>query len=185
MPCSFDSLLSITFDAGDLNKISFLDLLLHIVEGELVYSTYRKPLNTYNYTPANSNHPNAVFDGIVMKELCRLHRTNSTHDSFLGQLQFFQARLKDRGYNLPRVRHICEKFFNTDARSNGSAVAAPKARIIPFRLPYSHDANSLHIGQILRRHAHLLPHNILVRLKFIVCFLATPNLFRERFKRFI
>ena len=37
--CSFDSLLSITFDAGDVNKISFLDLLLQIVEGELVYST--------------------------------------------------------------------------------------------------------------------------------------------------
>ena len=56
---------------GSVNT-TFLDLSISRLGSLFVYSTYRKPLDSYAYLPFSSNHSLAVKSGIVATECCRL-----------------------------------------------------------------------------------------------------------------
>ena len=66
-------------DAEPGNKTTFLDLSL-CISGGLTFSTYRKPLATYCYTPWDSCHAPQVKLSIVSCEAVRMLRTNSKEE---------------------------------------------------------------------------------------------------------
>lgn len=64
LKCSFGSLkLNIVY--GD--KINFLDLFIYLnkLTGNLVFSIYYKPTNTFCYLSVLSNHPDFIFENII------------------------------------------------------------------------------------------------------------------------
>ena len=86
--------------------VVFLDLDINIQGCSLVYSTHRKELATYNYTPYDSNHSVHTLLGIVATEAIRILRTNSHEDTFRFQRDIFVGKLKLRGFDLVQVRRI-------------------------------------------------------------------------------
>ena len=78
--------------------LSFLGLLLVLQDAHVSYSTFRKPLNSYCYIPADSNHACSVRRGIICTELIRLLRTNLGWDAFYHQVCVFINELKLRGF---------------------------------------------------------------------------------------
>ena len=83
---------------------NFLDLQLGVKpateshRAEVDYQLYRKPLNIYNYIPANSDHPRAVCKSIVHTEAIRLLRTCKKHAPYEKQCGFFASALSRRGH---------------------------------------------------------------------------------------
>ena len=97
----FEAGIVITHDADeDPLCVHYLDLLIKIDRNSFSYATYRKPMNSYSYTPANSCHPPTVFDAVIATELCRLDRTCLQDYDFQSQCTFFFAKLGLRGYSL-------------------------------------------------------------------------------------
>ena len=85
----FDRSINITCDDEEGSKrTSFLDLDLRLGVGIIHNSTFRKPLNNYQYLPRDSNHPKCTFDAVVCTELFRLLRTNRVEEDYLWHRSF-------------------------------------------------------------------------------------------------
>ena len=106
---SFDEDIAVTNeDCEDGRHASFLDVFISIHVGFFTFQTFRKPLCSYCYTPANSCHNPSIFRAIVKTELIRLLRTNSEEGTFLYHVEFFVGKLLRCGYALPMVREIVD-----------------------------------------------------------------------------
>ena len=87
---SFHPNIVCTNDGTEGNKaVTFLDLDICILGNKLAFSTHRKPLASYAYTPFDSNHSSATLLGIVATEAVRLLRTNNSQHTFDKQRCFF------------------------------------------------------------------------------------------------
>ena len=70
------------------------------------YSTYRKPMCTYDYLPFVSCHSNNTKLGIFKGEVLRLVRTNMFQDSPEKDVGFTFNKLVDRGHDRDALRKI-------------------------------------------------------------------------------
>ena len=59
-----------------------------------------------------------------------------------------------------------------------------KSVMIPFKMPFSPGALEINLGAIFRQHLASLSMRLQEKVRFIVCFTTTPNLFRIRYNRF-
>ena len=175
---AFEAGLIITHDNDeDPKHTHFLDIDLDISRDVLDHAVYRKPLNTYNYTPANSCHARQTFDGIVATELNRLSRICKCKTRYDAEVLFFFDKLHQRGYDINKCFEILSQL--------SPAVAAPSDRVlVPFKFPYSPNAHKLRTSFFWNKHVHLLPESLRRRMRFIHCNTASPNLFRLRYARF-
>ena len=174
---SFEDGILITHDSSeDPLCVHFLDLTIDIQNSHLRYATYRKPMNAYAYTPANSCHPQSVFDAVVATETCRIARTCSEIEDFNSQVMFFIRKLGLRGYS-------AEQCFKIASRQSGQPNKQSRL-LVPFKFPYSPAVQSLRTSFFWSKHAHILPAEIRNGLRFIHCHQASPNLFRLRYNRF-
>ena len=183
---SFDPLINCTQDGLEADdRVSFLDLDIDYSGGKLVYSTFRKPLATYNYTPADSCHPGATLLGIVATESVRLLRTNSTCEKFNFQRNFFASKLKLRGYNLKDVRKIFHKYpWHRRKEIIKPKRAVAVKGIVALKLPFSHFAVDIRASNIFRSYEHLIPSKVRSSLRPLLVWETSPNLFRLRYSRF-
>jgi hypothetical protein len=180
----------VTHDAEDNNAwhTSFLDLDINLSNGSLSYSTFRKPANTYSYTPFNSAHPIGTFRGIVSTELFRLLRTNQYRDSYESQCGFFLQKLRYRGY----PAEFCVPtfaLFPLDSKfeilNKSSRKPDQKLKNISFRIGYCFGMQHVGITRCLYDCAFLLPSEILCKIKFITSDIIAPKNFRSRYDRFL
>ena len=176
-----------TNDGTEGNKaVTFLDLDICILGNKLAFSTHRKPLASYAYTPFDSNHSSATLLGIVATEAVRLLRTNNSQHTFDKQRCFFIGKLKLRGFDIKQVRRILAKY-PWSAREKllmPTACRSSKKTIVPLKLPYSPSIPKLDASAVFRSHEHLLPDNIRAQLRPLVAMQTAPNLFRLRYSRF-
>ena len=92
------------------STVNFLELVLRFVGRSVLFETYRKPLCSYAYTPADSCHPKATFGGIIRTELHRILLTNALESSFMYHVEFFVGKLVKCSYGLNNIRSIVNKF---------------------------------------------------------------------------
>ena len=182
--------ITVTHDADEDSKhVHFLDLWMHLDKEKIHFATYHKPRCLYMYTPFNSCHPLNVKRGIVMTELTRLLRTNSSEASFnLNRDMLFQ-KLMARGYPryfldaVAQERQWCHKRSATTSRDDTSS--ARVVCVVPFKLKFSPALAHVRITQILNRLAFNIFEGDSVQMKLVTCFLSNPNLFRMRFACFV
>ena len=166
----------------------FLDLRLIVNDNtnSIGISTYRKPTCSYNYVPFSSCHSMTVKMGIVATECVRMLVTNCDAASFETQIHFFMGKLKLRGYDLRAVRRIVDRygFERREQFLGNGARIRDKRKIVPFKTPSSEGLASLGIESIVRNIASELCSDTRAKLRIIVCFTASKNLFRIRYGRF-
>ena len=101
---------------------NYLDITLTLTnEGTISFETYRKPNNAYLYLTPNSAHSRHNKIGWIVGELIRLHRTNSTEESFVKHVQVFVQALSKRGYG----KKLIEKAYETWLKKNDSIITYP------------------------------------------------------------
>ena len=183
---SFHPNIVVTNDGEEDDKhVTFLDLDISIADDCLTYSTHRKALASYSYTPFDSNHASSTLLGIVATETVRLLRTNCCKTSFEAQCCFFSGKLKLRGFDITVVRRIMARY----PWSGKDAILKRKAKgrsevLVPLKLPYSPGVPRLSANKIFRSYEHLLPQSLQEVLKPMVSLQTAPNLFRLRYSRF-
>ena len=182
---AFDDLIVCTNDGTESGtKVTFLDLDIDFSMGALSYSTHRKPLATYGYTPADSCHSKQTLMGIVSTEAIRLLRTNSSMSSFTYHCAFFASKLKLRGYDLLEVRRILAKYPWHRRSELIVPVKKIKQQVVALKLPFSPNAIQIKAASIFRSYEHLLPGRIRATFRPLVAWETSPNLFRIRYSRF-
>ena len=156
---------------------------MKITNGQLVYTTHRKPLCAYAYTPFDSNHALQTRLGIIATELVRLLRTNSSESAFNAQTAFFKSKLKSRGYDINHVDALLPKYRWEHKHIFAKDCVQTKKLVVPFKFSYCEGAERIGIGAILNKHAEVLGQKV-QKIKLVQCFLTSANLFRLRYKRF-
>ena len=57
--------------------------------------------------------------------------------------------------------------------------------VVPFKIHYASDMESVGIGRALRNHSWLLHDGLRCDISLFQCFLSQPNMFRLRFNGFL
>ena len=173
-------------DSENAQSTTFLDLSIAVRASFFSYSTFRKPMNKYQYLPYDSNHSKQTKHGIISTELVRLIRTNRTCDDFERQVDFFVLKLRARGYDPVVIRETIDRHVWTSFKDrhacpyNGPSVVQ---QIVPFKIVFSPVVESLRIGAVLRRYRYLLPDDFNKSHRIVQCFKSAPSLFRLRYGR--
>lgn len=90
---------------------NFLDVSVTIAPaGRFTFETFRKDLNAYAYIPVFSHHPHHVITGWLHGELKRLHRTNSTADTFRKHIRILFAAARRRGYGTTLLTQAVDRW---------------------------------------------------------------------------
>ena len=102
------SLIKITHEKSNL-EATFLDVTMFKgpkfrMTGFLDYKTHVKPTNSRTYVHASSYHPEGTRKGVIVGEIHRFYRTNSSNLHFWNQVKEHIQALVKRGYNIPLVR---------------------------------------------------------------------------------
>ena len=179
--------LQVTHDEEEDSRLThFLDLLIDIRESSLKLSTYRKPLNMYDYVPGNSAHPVHTKQALIRTEMVRLLRTNSDADSFNFHRDFFLGKLKARGHDVLQARAIADEypFSSRCCILDKSKKQKTQKKLVPFKLTFATGADDLGISSAVRKHSWRLGEKQ-HQLRFVTCYLAGKSLFRLRYSRFI
>ena len=183
-PHQFDRDIVCTADKNESGShVNFLDLKFRLQQGQLQYETYRKPMCSYMYTPADSCHSSAVFSGVASTEFFRLMLTNGSEASFMFHSEFFVGKLLRCGYDLNSIRSIQSKFAWPNKHSILARVGKTDVsrNVIPFKIAYTADASLLYISRTLQKHKYILGSH-LFDARFLTAFRTSPNIFRSRFK---
>ena len=185
---SFHPSIVCTHDVSDGGKsASFLDLALNLDGNHLHYSTYRKPINVYNYTPYDSCHARNIFRAIIATELFRLLRTNNSEASFDYQVAFFFGKLVNKGYAVHEMRRLALKFCwsrRDELLQRSSVAKAPALPVVPFKIHFVPGLQGLRLSRIVNQYKHLLCPALRNEFRFLDVYTSRPNLFRQRFYRF-
>jgi hypothetical protein len=181
----FHANIAVTNEDEDDKSVAFLDLDISIFGGTLDYSTHRKELAAYAYTPFDSCHAHSTLLGIVATETVRLLRTNLLQRNFNAQIWFFISKLKMRGYDVTLVRNIIKRYAWADKHEILKRSSCRNVKqVVPLKLPYSPKLSLLHINRTFRTYEALLPPDIQASLRPMVALQTAPNLFRLRYSRF-
>lgn len=86
-------------ELGPSKEVVFLDLRLKIVDGTVIASTYKKPLNLHLYIPHFSAHAPGVPRGMIYGMLRRFWRQNTRQEDYIKCAENFFLHMKARGYN--------------------------------------------------------------------------------------
>jgi len=79
---------------------TFLDINIQITNQKIQTSTFQKELNLYLYIPPISAHPTSCFEGLIVGELLRYWKQNSSKQDFINITNNFISRLLQRGHFL-------------------------------------------------------------------------------------
>ena len=161
---SLDDKLKFTLVVGG-DSLTFLDLLLRLINGRLETTVYSKPTDSHLYLHATSCHKKASIEGIQKGVALRLRRICSRDEDFDLKSKEYIAYLVGRGHD-PKVVHRnfsdVRKIPRDVARAK-KVRASGKNRIVFSTMFSPHGPD---ISGIIKTHQHLLQ-------------LKTPNVFPE------
>lgn len=166
------------FDAGH-----YLDIEYSFVGTRFAFTTYRKPQATYAYTPFSSCHSPATFAAVLATERNRLLLTNSDEAAFERQWVFAASKFKECGYPGALIEQVAAKRQWQDRdQVFERRHARVRKRIIAFKCSFVESFKILAMQKLFNEH---LKEYLNPGTRFIVCHLASRNLFRLRYQRFI
>ena len=172
------------------HTLAFLDVDVAVDHdrGGFRYSTHRKPLNQYLFTPFSSCHSSKTFRAIVVGELKRACRTCSSKSAYVEASDFIVEKFRCRGYPeklLERCKNQVEYRTNSVvAASSPALVAACSSRVVPYRIQYFEGAEHVPISRLFGTHSACLDKLDNSKFRAITCFRSGANLFRSRYARF-
>ena len=138
------------------DAIPYLDVALSLTRTNTVsWTLYRKPLNSYQFVPTSSAHPAGTFTSVVDGEAYRTLRSCKNFSDAQAQLKFLSCKLRDRGYDLIRVRSRIARLIRrfTVSHDRPSMTSSPRTRNVALVVPYSSCTNTRVINKILKRHS--------------------------------
>ena len=98
------------------------------------------------------------------------------NNKFQNHLDFFLGKLSQRGYPLPKLRHLvtlAEKHF-----AQKKAEANKHTLKFFLKVPFSFSLNQGALKRALHAHVHILEHNFQKRVQFVLAKTTQKNLFR-------
>ena len=116
----------------------FLDLMIDIRDASLSWSTYRKPMNMYDYVPGNSSHSAHTKQALVKTELVRLLKTNSCEDAYEYNRDFFLGKLNKRGHDVLATRCVAHTYPYCAKQSilEKCSKKVSDQNLVPFKLVF-------------------------------------------------
>ena len=167
----------------------FLDVQLTLrlqdgdVPAEVDYQLYRKPLNIYNYIPANSDHPISVCRSIVHTEAVRLLRTNKRHETFDIQRSLFARLLGRRGHSQSTIWSILHRYPFVDKENILSRLQRKKSgQVRKCVLKIRHaKCQRIPLMPALKKHLHLISRGSF-NVQPVIAKSNGPNLFRQLYR---
>ena len=118
------------------NKLPFLDILVHNVDGSLKFSVYRKPTHSGSYLHFFSYHPLRVKKSVVSSMFLRAYRVcdNEFIDSEISYIFDSFGKLGYPRYFLKQAHSMARKkyFEPVEPRANPNENDRNKMLIVPF-----------------------------------------------------
>ena len=184
---AFHPSIIVTHDNKEVsNATTFLDLSISIESNSIMYRTYRKPMNTYQYLPSISCHNHRTFRAIVHTELYRLLVTNREAHDFEFQVAFFRSHFIARGHSRYLFDQVAAAYqWHAKPGILQRSSTKTSRKIVPFRLLYCIGFDKLRLGAHLRCCMNLLSNNLHDKLRPVACMTSAPNIFRRQYSRFI
>jgi hypothetical protein len=151
---SLDDKLKFTLVVGG-DSLTFLDLLLRLINGRLETTVYSKPTDSHLYLHATSCHKKASIEGIQKGVALRLRRICSREEDYELKSKEYSAYLVGRGHDPKVVRkNFAEvgKIPRDVARAKRNRDSSKNRIIFSTQFaPHGPD-----IGRIIRKHQYLL-----------------------------
>ena len=112
--------------------------MIDIRDASLSWSTYRKPMNMYDYVPGNSSHPAHTKQALVKTELVRLLKTNPCEDAYEYNRDFFHGKLKKRGHDVLAARCVADTYPYCAKQSilEKCSKKVSDKKLVPFKLVF-------------------------------------------------
>ncbi len=124
--------ITLTMEYSKSSAIPFLDIELFFYQDRILFRTYQKILNTYQYLTHCSQHPRATIAGFIKGELTRYRRTNSLIADYSNIKFLFLVRLL-RGFNYAFLSPIFERHtFNVDNEAAITIKQMPLVLVIKY-----------------------------------------------------
>ena len=76
-------------------KLEFLDMWVHLIEGEIKTTVYCKPTDTHTYLHVKSDHPKTVKTAIPYGLAVRAKRISSSEQDYQDQRTMIKEQLKN------------------------------------------------------------------------------------------
>ena len=143
------------------------------------YQLHRKPLNIYNYIPANSDHPRAVCKSIVHMEAIRLLRSCKKHAPYEKQCGFFASVLSRRGHASGMIWNILAHYPFVEKLQILSRLRRRKSNTVRkcvMKIKHT-NCQRIPLGAALKKHLHLFPKSSCI-VQPVIAKCSAPNLFR-------
>lgn len=156
------------------STVDFLDLCIFRHRDQLLFRTFQKPFNIYQYLPPFTFHNPACISGFIKGELIRFVRSNSLPIDRVLFASLFRKRLLARGYCNSYLSRIFNSVSFSDRRP---VIRNTSQRIIPLVLPFYRNNITLRCKDLIRYvNQHFL--EIDCPVKFLIAFKRNPNLFQ-------
>ena len=124
--------LSIKFThEGSKTKMSFLDTITTVTEGNMTTDLYSKPTDKHRYLSPSSCHPKHCFKSIPFSQAIRVKRICSTVETTKQRLGDLTHHLKRQGYN----DKVIESGFSKASEINRNDLLKYKEKKINKRVP--------------------------------------------------
>ena len=147
------------------DKINFLDLTLHLVNGRIETDVYSKPTDSHLYLPPSSSHPYNCINSIPYSVALRIKRNCSSDSFYENRSAEYKGYLINQGYNKKLVHKQFEKALSLDRSSLLKVKKRPKFSNV-ISLVTDFNANLPNVSKILRRNLHILESTDLLKSIF-------------------
>merc|ERR1712176_1183488 len=119
---------------------------------------------------------------IVLSEMVRLARTNTSKRKYFDELVFFHDKLLARGFPDQFVKRLMfEQRDWTELNIARTTRNNDVQRVVPFRIPYSGELEGFGLSKMLNQGlCAIFQEN---KIRALVAFQMPPNLFLQRYKR--
>ena len=164
--------------SGCGQSVDYFDTTISITADlELVWSTFRKPLNRYLYVPAQSCHPESTLKSIVSSEVSRMLVTNKHITGTRFQLEFFAQKLGKRGYDLSVIKRLIDNALH----ERPAPLRTKIVRNIFFKCQHASSLNLKRMRCSLNKYRSLLDLALQSDTNIVVCRSQQPNLFQRNY----
>ena len=155
-------------------SVNFLDLSIFSSNNQLMFRTFQKSFNIYQYLPPFTLHSPSCISGFIKGELIRFVRSNTLLADRLIFANLFRKRLLARGYSSSYLA----KIFSSISFSTRRPVARSSTeKIIPLIIPFYRSLITLNCRKLIRfLNEHFLQADS--GYKFLLAFKRNPNLFQ-------
>ena len=148
-----------------MESISFLDVTVYkgpnfIRNGTLDYRTHIKVTSIRSYVYSNSYHARGTRKGIIVGEIHRYHKTNSSNIHFWNQVRAHVQALVRRGYHMVEIKYHVRETLTKIARkqndltaltTDGVSTTRPPIGGVTPALVITYNDNMAHINGALRQ----------------------------------